>query len=364
MTVPAAVVSPVFFKGADRKRARIVLQAALFAALVAGVAYGLAAADLGISTIGGFREWLLESRHGTENRGVARMVFGLGRSFVSMGDYGMLFKRFLLHDPYNPVSLGALLRSSLWALALFHLVLVSIAVRLLRSADQRRILALAALGSLPLLAFAAHFDGGAIERYLPLYPFVFLALASSLQSRPLSLSGAATVALVAVASMANASGMRSTTLAREQEEAAARMRAVVMRARPMSRVFAVNWQDDLVNFRRSFPLHDLNRRADLRITSLVTPGTAQAAGWRSEFARLALETWQEGGDVWISTRALSPRPRAEWNWVEGGDPHLTWPEFPRFFSALEMGERAGGEDGFLRLPPTPGNEHALRAEAR
>ena len=87
LTVPAAVVSPVFFKGADRKRARIVLQAALFAALVAGVAYGLAAADLGISTVGGFREWLLESRHGTENRGVARMVFGLGRSFVSMGDY-------------------------------------------------------------------------------------------------------------------------------------------------------------------------------------------------------------------------------------------------------------------------------------
>jgi hypothetical protein len=360
LAIPAAVLSPLFLQAVDRKRGMMALQAAVASGLFAGLTYGLALVDLGIFSLTGARQWLLTSTHGTETRGLARMVFGLARSFITMGDYGMLFKRFLLHDPFNPVSVSTLLRVSLWKLAFFYLFLMSMAIGLMGTRQGRRALALLAVAAAPVLAFAVRFDGGAIERYLPFFPFVFVALGCSLCLPRLGPVGVLILAFVAVASVANGSAMQRSRLARGQEASAARMRSIVARSKPMSRIFAVNWQDDLVNFHRSFPLHEVNQRPDLRVTSLVTPGTAQAAQWRSEFAGLALETWRQGGDVWISGRAFTARPRPEWNWVEGTDPQVKWPDFEKFFSQLEIGETADGEDGFALLPPTPGNERFLR----
>ena len=56
--------------------------------------------------------------------GPAPLIFGFARSFINMGDDGILFKRFLLHDPYNPVSLFDLLRLSLFKYLLFYAFLV------------------------------------------------------------------------------------------------------------------------------------------------------------------------------------------------------------------------------------------------
>jgi len=46
--------------------------------------------------------------------------------------------------------------------------------------------------------------------------------------------------------------------------------------------------------------------------------------------------------------------------VEGDQPGVTWPAFPRFFRSYEYGERRGGEDGFRRLLPSPSNLEKLK----
>ena len=57
--------------------------------------------------------WISTASHGVDHiRGVSRAVFGFARSFVNMGRDGLLYKRFLLHDPYNPVSFGQLFQGS------------------------------------------------------------------------------------------------------------------------------------------------------------------------------------------------------------------------------------------------------------
>jgi hypothetical protein len=362
LAVPGVLSAPLFVRGAERREWMTSLRAGLVFGAATGAAYAAVCARLGIFTVAQLSAWIAASSHGNDVKGLTRAVFGLARSFVNMGNDGTLFKRYLLHDPFNPVSLWALLSLSLWKLALFYLFLAALAVSALRDEESRRVLGVALYGSIPVFAFAVLFDGGAVERYLPLYPFVFLALAACLRSRRAHTALKCLALLfVAVSFLTNVSAMSARSLSRKQAEAAARIAGVQPRLAPHSLVYAANWQDDIVNFSRSFPFHSLNRGGQLHVDALVTPGTTQAGTWREDFAARSLAAWREGGDVWVSNRVLSARPRADWNWVEGDDPRVSWPDFADFFSRLESDESVGGEDGFMRLARTDPNETFLRS---
>jgi hypothetical protein len=243
---------------------------------------------------------------------------------------------------------------------LFYLFLAALAIGLIRSSNDRRILAFLIVNAVPVIIFAISFDGGAIERYLPLYPAIFVALSACLSSeRAWALAKYVALAFVAALTVTNVMAMAKPRLDRQQEMTANRISKVLPRLKPNSRILAVTWQDELVNFSRSFPFHSLNRAGNLRIGALVTPGTTQAAEWSQGFARQALETWSRGGEMWVSRRVMSPRPKAEWNWAEGDEKRVSWTDFYKFFTQLELGETVGGEDGFILIPPSEKNRQLL-----
>jgi hypothetical protein len=229
------------------------------------------------------------------------------------------------------------------------------------------------------------FDGGAIERYFPIYPFAFMALAVGLahawpegvsdlspdepdlagkapsrRSAQLSFAaGAVAATFVIVAAAVNVSAMAKSTLDRQQEAVTQRIAELLPRLTPGSRVVVVHWQDDLVNFNRSFPFNRINRAGDLAFYSLLTLGTSDVLGWRQDFATAALSTWSRGGDVWISKRALNARPLSEWNWVEGSDERVSWSDVYDFFKPFVVSDPVGGDDGFVRLARDPQNHDRL-----
>ncbi len=361
LAMPGALASPLFFFGFERRRWRLILLTAIAAGVFVAVAYALVAIGaLGIHTSAGFKAWMSAASHDTDIRGVTRMVFGFARSFIYLGNDGILFKRYLLSDPFNPVTFFDLLRLSLWKLALFYLFIAGLAISLLRSSLGKRMVGLLILSGAPVILFAIAFDGGAIERYLPLYPAVFIGLSGSLGSdHHMKLPKYLAIAFIAAVISTNVAAMAKPVLNRQQEVTAARISDVRKRLKPNSRLLVVTWQDELINFSRSFPFHPLNRAGNLRIGALVTPGTTLAADWRQGFASQTQETWSRGGDMWISRRALSPSPRSEWNWTEGDDKRVSWPEFQELFSQLDLGESVGGEDGFVLIPPTAKNKELL-----
>ena len=125
-------------------------------------------------------------------------------------------------------------------------------------------------------------------------------------------------------------------------------------------VVTANWHDELVAYSRANPGRGINARTRLPLYALVTPGAESAPRWRSEFARRALETWKAGGQVWLSRRALAPRPAPTWNWIEGDDPHVSWGDFAPYFSAFDLGPASvGGPDGFVLVPETTRNVEKL-----
>ena len=349
--------------GARRRAFRAAALASVACAVCCALLYGAVLAHLGIYDLAHLKAWMAAAGHGYHRTGLARMLFGLARSFMHMGQEGILFKRFLLHDPYNPVTLRQLFGASLWQLAIFYLTAAGLTLRLLLSRDGRRMFALLAIACAPVFVFALIiFEGGMPERYLPLFPFICLALARALDEdarrRPAFFQY---LALVFVASLvvANARALAKPVLARQQAAVAARLADLPARLRPHSVVAVVHLQDELAEFYFNYPFHPLNRRGQLEVYNVLEPGGARIETWRADFARKAQAAWAAGGDVWLSRRFFAARPQAEWNWVEGDDQRVSWGELPTFFTIFETTDAVGGEDGFVLLARTPHNEKLI-----
>ena len=365
LAVPAALTSPLFVFGLGKKQLRLVVVATLSWVVLIGLAYAAVLAHLGIHGLTDLTAWMAASADAATvpRGGVPRMVFSLARSFLNMGDDGILFKRFLRQDPINPVTLSELLLLSVAKLGLFYLFLSAIVAKLLRVPDGRRLLGLAVLSAIPVMALALFLEGGAVDRYLPLYPFLFLALGGAVsRSRLMSPPTLVALTFVAAAVIINSSALANVVVHGQQEKAAARIRDLRPLLKRESLVVTVNIRDELVNFNRSFPLDPINLDGDrpLRVGSIIVPGSAQVSWWRQGFASGVLKTWKGQGDVWISKRVLSARPRSEWGWVESDDPRVSWGDVHAFFSTLELGRSLGGEDGFVLLASSARNQELFR----
>ncbi len=358
LVAPAVVAFPLVWFGFERRRlVGVALVAATFG-VVLGSAYLLALGQLGITDLAGLRSWISESTHDIVNiKGVSRVVFGLPRSFISMGKDGILFKRYLLKDPYNVVTLADLARLSLVKLGFFYAVLLATVVALLRGKAERRLLVLALLAGIPVLAFAVSWQGGDVERYMPVYPLVFAAWAVVPGGgRPVRFLSGLVLLLVAGMSVVNLPVLSRATAERNRLELERRTEEIVRKTSPGDRVFVVTLQDSLAQASRGI---DAARLGHLEVDLLITLGDGSAPKWRETFAKAVHRVWSQGGSVWISTRVFSSRPQADWDWVEGDAEKVSWSDLHSFFAPFEYGPTAGGQDGFALLAHGPRNEQLL-----
>jgi len=363
LAIPAVLVAPLLLFGFSKQRLKLSLIAVVVGAVIGAGVYFAVMAHIGVHNVQDFRVWMEKTSRstGSSNRGMSKMIFGFARSFLNMGNDGMLFKRFLLHDPFNPVSALDLVRFSLWKLVAFYVFVGFIFLSLITSNNGRRLLVLFLLNVLPVIAFAIYWQGGDPERYLPLYPLLFIALAWAIDSQEVKRLFKIPLVLFVIAMVAvNGLMMSRVKINQQQQAIAGRIADLSTSLKPNSWVYTANWQDDLINFNRSFPLNPINRNSNLRLGAFISPGEAEVAHWRQDVATRIESAWQNGGDVWISRRLLSERPRPEWNWVEGDDPRVSWTDLNRFTSKLELGPTVGGDDGFALLINGPQNQAALQ----
>ena len=305
-------------------------------------------------------EWFASAGHGRViSPSISRTLLGLGRSLAYMED-GIQFKRFLLHDPYAPVTLRDLLGTSLAKLTAVYVLLLAAAVGLARSHRGRIALAVALAAIVPnVLAANFMFESGDTERYLFLLPFACLSFALLLAApgTPRLLLGVMGASLLAV-SLWNLSAMSVSVIHRKEQTLEQRARVLKQYWRPSSTVGLLNYQDSLFTFDETFPFNSLNHEP-LRIFDIIAPASTRVETWRKEFATQALAAWARSGDVWLTKRVLAARPKPEWAWAEGLEHSVPWTVFPAFFSRLEIAQEIGDEDGFVRLAPSQANRDML-----
>jgi hypothetical protein len=355
--VPGALLLPLVYPSFQPKRWPFVVRTALICLFLGIAAYGTVLAHLRIHTMQGVLQWAQsETKDVPAVPGSARAVFGLARSFLDMGADAVQFKRFLLHDPYNPVRLPQLLRLSSLKLALFYFFLASILVQLARSPTGRNVLAFCLLSAVPVAIFGLLWRGGDMERYLPLYPAFFIAVTFALADKtsPVYLKWIAT-GLVITCAISNVMVTSRFRLMKQRTLIATRLQYLLPILGPNSRIVVLDIHDEVVNFARTFPLDPINREHRGIFYAAINSGTAQTCHWQKAFAATVSSVWNNEDGVWISDRLLEKSPHREWTWVDGADPCVSWTSIARFFPQFDFGPEVGKADGFLLLLRTPNN---------
>jgi len=364
--LPAAIAGPLFLYGTGKRQQRLAIQTILACAVIGVGVYSAAARFVGIHDLADLKDWALASGHGRIQpvgfRAVARLAIGLPRSFIDMGRDGMWLKRYLVHDPYAPVTMGTLFRLGWWKFLVFYVPVIICCLELPRTRTGRNLLWLLAAATLPVFIFAIFiFEAGASDRYLPLYPFAFLAFGYVLGAKETSrASKSVLLVLILVMIAVNVNATRRATVEKQKDEAMSRIRGLLPQLGPNSLVLAVNEQDSLAEFRLNFPLDPINLSGTLRTYDVLEINTERLATWRRDLAKRVLARWDKGGTIWIPVRFLSPQPQPDWNWVEGDDPRVKWSDLPAFFAKLHRGPAVAGQDGFEKLDDDPNNREILQ----
>lgn len=366
LAVPGVVFLPYMSDAHSGRRLRLALTVFLVFCLSISAAYLGVLFHLGLTNVPGIVAWVQASSHGTAIRGISRMIFGWPRSFVDVNLAGKVIKRFLLHDPFNPVSRLELVKlwPDLLKLGLFYLAVFATTISLGQSSRGKSARLAAGIAAVPVLAFAIYWSGGNVERYLPLYPFFFLALCICLARTETSNGVRMIVGTFLICTvMTNAVSQLRASTRQIESRTEERVNPLLPVLTVGSSVVVSHNLDDLVGFTRNFPFNSINVDKQLSVYALVTPGQNDVAAWRSLFASEVLATWRRDGDLWVSSRLLREAPLADWNWIEGDDHRASWKDFYRLFSQLQYGKAVGADDGFLLLLRSPRNEDSLTALA-
>lgn len=316
-----------------------------------------------ITSVAEARAWMSAANHGfAQSQRAARLVTGLPRSFYFLDKDGILLKRFLRHDPYAPVGLASLLRTSMWKIAAFFLFIGCLFLELRKKPRAVWAVIVLGAGSLPVLFFAIFlFEPSMPERYLPAYPFLLLAVGSAFGDFPRTGSVprfimAAVLTSVVFNNVSSFAAPRVTGMDAESWQRVAQLRT---RLRGASEAIIVTNQDRLEEYIGRSIFGRINRPDVFRTYDVIEPGSLRMLQWREEFAAEALRIWKNGGEVWLSQRLFSAKPEPDWNWVEGDDPKEIWTDLPKFFGALQTDAALDGKDGFARLARNAANEAFL-----
>jgi hypothetical protein len=357
LALPALFLFPIVIDGFNRESCLFTLRATVVAAAIGLVTYSFVIFKLGLSSVAEIQAWSNAASHSIDHvGGVARATFGFVRSWFEMGNVGIEFHRFLLHDPYAPVSLVSLLFAGTWKLILTYLLLGAIGLKLFRgSALDRRILLFLMLAFSPVFGFGVKWQGGDMERYIAAFPALLLAGACAMNSRPLTILKILGVTFLSALMIVNLS--QDLRWVRNAQDRALSARLDSLGPVPENSYLVLFPADPLFGFVSSASVIDQGHNRPLMASWVVTPGSSHVTEWQHDFASNSLKSWQNGKEVWICRGLLDDAPESRWGWVEGADPLVSWKDIRAFFSRLQTSETRGD---FVNIPSTQPNIQLLQ----
>ncbi|HEV7990436.1 MAG TPA: hypothetical protein VGP25_01370 [Gemmatimonadaceae bacterium] len=362
LAVPAAAISMILLRGSDARRWKIAIAVSLLSGTITVVSYAPIAYLAGVRSVATFQKWMADATHDIQGiGGVSRAIIGFGRSLVNMDRLGLIAKRHLIGDPYNPASWADVARAGLLRLAVLYAVLGAIVIWLARRASGRRALAFVIATAIPVVGFALKWQGGDLERYLALFPALFLAIALAITLLPSRAQLAAGIAVVLALAVVNVPAIARSKSVAQCAQLTARLASVPRNDGKLAVLWTPHELDEIASYRGRCPHSPLlTSPMPIRAFGLVMANNARATQWPDSLASRSAQLWRAGGHLWVSRRAFVDTPLVTWKWAEGDDPRLHWKDFPTYFRQLDVGPPVGGEDGFVEVLPTPKTLEAMQ----
>lgn len=370
LTVPGILLFALLYRPGDfGDRVSLILKTSAVVSLFVIAVYAMALFFNHITSVAMAHDWYLRSQYGkSQTRGYLRAVTGIPRGFLFLGDDGIMWKRLLFERTIGAHGLkfAWLVTAMTWKLIVVYAFLFIVLLELARRKEVRtcgqELLPVLLAAALPVLFFAiVLFEAGPPERYLPVFPILFLGAAHIVGyhrrfSRALILTFF--VLMLAVNSVAlSRAGSRGRWSA-----TSAKLVLLERLSSHQDLLWVVSYQDDVFRMSEERPFDPLQLRAPyIRVVAELQ--SRSLAEWRQNVAAIILQSWRNGRQVWISKRLLASEPKPEWNWVEGDDTRIRWSDFPAFFRPLQTTASCCGEDGYVLLAKTPGNRLLLESLA-
>ena len=350
--------NPVWKSGESKTRLRWLGQAATVFVLVGLCIYAVGTWQAGIRSPGQFIDWALDAGHGYhQGNRLLRTATGLPRGMLDLGDTGLAFKRYLLHDPYARVGVVDLLRTGLWKMVLFYIGVFSLIWTLMDDRDSRPVLITLLAGGCLGVFFSISLNyAGQQERWMPFFVGLLPATAYVFRSyRTFRLSALPFAILLVTTCVTDFIKYRSVTSPDGKDPRFERLLALEPLLVPNSMIGILSGADEVNTAAGEHPFHRLGRLATKDVYIVTEPSSALSPYWPRRFAGRGLETWLNNGDVWISKRLIAEAPLIAWGWAEGDDPNLVWRNISAYFRACVVDGDEGGADGFVRIERTPEN---------
>ncbi|MEO6527746.1 MAG: hypothetical protein ABIP93_14045 [Gemmatimonadaceae bacterium] len=361
LAVPGAAISMLLLRGNDARRRRIAIAVCLLSGAITVIGYVPIAYLAQVHSVADFRTWMGKATHDIRGiGGLSRAVIGFGRSLVNMDRLGLVAKRHLIGDVYNPASWGDVARAGLLRLGVLYVLLGTMTLWLARRASGRRVLAFVVATAIPVVGFALKWQGGDLERYLALFPALFLAVAAFIATLPARAQLASGIGVALLFTAVNVPAIARSKSERECAVLTARLESVPRIGGDVAVLLTPHELDEIATFKGRCPHSPLLGSVNPpQAFGLVMANNEKASEWRAGLAKRSGEVWQQGGHVWISRRAFVEKPPATWRWAEGDDPRLHWRDFPSYFKQLDVGPPMGGEDGWMEVLPTLRTREAM-----
>jgi hypothetical protein len=351
LALPGALLArPMLYIG-GRHRILESIKIAVLCLVAAGIALVPIAIYLQLFSIHAIVGWAVQPGQYHVNAGVQRMIFGLPKMLLYLGRDAIYIKRFMFHDPYNQESALKLL-VQLWKVVLFYGFACIAIVTLVRHCSFWKYLPWLTLGILPTVILSIYWDGAALERDMPLIPFLFIAIAlwseaSSKQGRILLLT------LIIVAAAVNVSALWYGSNDNKEKSISHDIGEIWPRLNSHSIVAVLSSHDDLSEFQWNHPFNEFNQSQRLQLYPVVSIGYDTSRFWKQQFQTAAAVCWQNGGDIWVSRTLLDPRPKKSLYWIENADPGVAWKGITDYFHQLSYSDST---QHFFLLKQTGDNE--------
>ena len=354
LAVPGAVLSMLILRGDSPRRRRVALAVCLASGLITVATYVPIAALAGVRSVAGLGAWIQQATHNIRGiGGLPRAILGLARSVASMDQLGLVAKRYLLDDPFNPATMSDVVRAGLVRLVLLYACLGVAVLALARHAATRRVLWLLAGTAIPVVTFALNWQGGDLERYLPLFPALFCVVALALMLLARRARVAATVASALAVVAPNVGAISRRRAERECALLSNRLGAVPRVDDAPTVILTPHELDEIATYRNRCPSAALLKaRTPPMAFGLVMANNEKAVAWRDTLASRAIRAWNRGGRVDLAAGVRSQSLRGGGSGRRATIHGSTGGDFPSFFEQLDVGAAVGGVDGFVELLPT------------
>jgi hypothetical protein len=334
LALPAAILARPIIYGWKRKNIENSLKLIIAWCVFSGLLFLPIAVYQNMSSIGDISKWFFRPGNAPPSAGPLRTLFGLSKTLFYLGEDGLYVKRFLYHDPYNPVSAISLISLGLWKVALFYFLLAISIVTIWRRPAIRRYLLFLLVGFIPTIALSISWDGSALERHMPLLPFLFIGFALALENGSKAVKYL--FAVVGITTLVvNLSGLWYATNRNDESRVGEKIAQIWPRLNDHSIVAVISMKDDVSKFRAIHPFNSFNQSSKLQQFELI--GYNNAHSWKNRFESASIGSWSEGGNVWVSRTLLASAPERNMYWIEGADP-VSWREISNYFQSLRYSD--------------------------